>query len=97
MLVSDPRYAAELTTSDGARVFFDDPGCMAAYIDERHVQPAHAWVRGRAGTWLNARDARYARGAHTPMDYGFEVDDTGDATWSDVESAAAARRKGSDS
>lgn len=94
MLVSEPRYAAELTTSDGARVFFDDPGCMASWVEERHVQPARMWVRNRAGAWIDARDARYARGEHTPMDYGFAVDESGDATWGDVQAAVRTRQKG---
>ncbi len=91
MLVSEPRYAAELTTTDGARVFFDDPGCMATWIEERHAQPSHVWVRSRAGTWVNARDVRYSRGEHTPMDYGFAPDDNGEATWGDIEGAAKTR------
>jgi copper chaperone NosL len=91
MLVSEPRYAAELTTADGTRVFFDDPGCMAAYVEERHVQPAHMWVRTSSGTWVNAHDIHYARGERTPMDFGFTPADNGDASWGDLENAAKNR------
>lgn len=72
MLVSDRRYAAQALPSAGARVFFDDPGCMVGWLDERKAPPRGIWVREEKGErWLDARAARYARGARTPMDFGF--------------------------
>ncbi len=91
MVVSDRRFAAELTTGDGARSFFDDPGCMASYVHDRHVEPLHVWVRSAAETWIDARTAHFARNATSPMDYSFVPSDNGEASWSDIEAAAIAR------
>ncbi len=96
MVVSDPRFASELTTPDGARVFFDDPGCMASYVRARHLEPSHMWVRSPAETWIDARAARFARGAASPMDYCLVPNDNGDASWSDVEAAAISRAQKSE-
>lgn len=96
MVLSDRRFAAELTTADGSHVFFDDPGCMAAYVRSRHLEPSHVWVRSSAETWIDARAARFARGATSPMDYGFCPSDSGDASWSDVEAAAISRAQKSE-
>lgn len=74
MLVSDRGYAAEVLAPDGRRSFFDDPGCLVQYLADRKMTPSGAWVRDAHGErWLDARAARYARGARTPMDFGFEA------------------------
>ncbi|MCC6216308.1 MAG: hypothetical protein IT376_15705 [Polyangiaceae bacterium] len=91
MLVSEPPHAGQLVTRDGVRVYFDDVGCMAGYVVERRVDPAHLWVRDASGAWVDARTARFESGAKTPMNYGFSPAPTGAATWSDVEAAARAR------
>jgi hypothetical protein len=93
MVVSDPRFAAQLVTEDGTRTHFDDPGCMATWMVEGRGKARRAWVRTPAGTWIDARTARYARGQPSPMGFGFAVDDHGDAEWADVESAARARAR----
>jgi copper chaperone NosL len=81
MLVSQPRFAAELVTARGDKLYFDDPGCMAAYIDQHPGKPLHRWVRGREH-WFDADAARFSAGAQTPMDYGFEVTADGRIDWS---------------
>ncbi len=91
MLVSDRRFAAELVTGDGARVFFDDPGCMATWLSEGHGSPRHAWVHSAADTWIDARTARYARRQASPMGFDFAPSAAGDAAWADVEASARAR------
>lgn len=77
MVVSDPRYAAQLTTRDGKRLYYDDIGCLAERINKSSADIAHAWVREGSGTWRDAYQARYARGDKTPMDYGFVPSDKG--------------------
>jgi copper chaperone NosL len=72
MLVSDPRFAAQLQLEDGEVLHFDDPGCllrMRATLD----RPARAaWFHDSAGEgWLAERDVAFVRGAATPMGYGF--------------------------
>jgi hypothetical protein len=91
MLVSDPRFAAQASTHEGARVHFDDPGCLAAWLHDHADTAQHAWVRGAAGTWIDARTARYTAGQRSPMGYGFAVAEAGEAAWSDVEAEAARR------
>jgi hypothetical protein len=93
MLVSDPMHAAQLGTQEGKRVFFDDVGCMAAYVQERNITPAHMWVRDASGHWIDARTAKYQSGARTPMDYGLVVSSNGTLDFSAVERAARERRE----
>lgn len=92
MLVSDPKYAAQLTTEDGARQYFDDPGCMAAYVEERHPSVRGMWVKDDVGHWVDAKTARFAPGARSPMDYGFAAQGSGSGAWADV--VAAAKKRG---
>jgi hypothetical protein len=91
MLLSDPRFASQLATREGARVYFDDPGCMASWMREHPGLAQRAWVRSRSGTWIDATSARFVRGQRSPMAYGFAPADYGDVRWSDVE--AEARRR----
>jgi len=93
MLVSDKRYAAELVTARGDRLFFDDPGCLAAYLVIHAERARTSWVRAEDGRWLSAESAHYASGAKTPMDYGFAVAPQGRLDWSSVMAAARARNE----
>jgi hypothetical protein len=72
-------------------VFFDDVGCLAAYIQERGITPPKMWVRDPAGKWVDARAAKFKSGAKTPMDYGFAYAADGDATFANVEQAVKKR------
>ncbi len=91
MLVSEPTHAAQLVTADGTRVYFDDVGCLAAYVLERNISPPKMWVRDSAGKWVDARSAKFRAGAKTLMDYGFVHAADGDKTFADVERAAKKR------
>ena len=92
MLVSEPPHAAELVTADGTRVFFDDVGCMAAYLVERDAKPRKLWVRSADAKWIDARTAKFRSGQKTPMDYGFAVASDGDLDFAHIEAAARERR-----
>ncbi|CAN5629992.1 hypothetical protein BH09MYX1_BH09MYX1_01420 [soil metagenome] len=94
MLVSDPRFAAQLTTKDDNRVFFDDVGCMAAYVKSRHLDVRAMWVRDELGHWIDARTAHFERGEKTPMDYGFVATSGGSASFGDVELVVDQRENG---
>lgn len=94
MLVSDPRFGAELTTREGDRLFFDDPGCMASYVRERSPHVRRMWVHDATGAWVDATQARFRTGASSPMDFGFQADAAGSADWSDVVASAAKRAQG---
>ncbi|MFO0742490.1 MAG: hypothetical protein U0270_41840 [Labilithrix sp.] len=78
MLVGDRRFAAQAVAS-GDRLYFDDIGCFVLWAKEH--PPARAWVRdAEHERWLEASSARYASGARTPMDFGFEGRVEGPAT-----------------
>ena len=72
MLVSERRSAAQLVLPSGSRKFFDDVGCLAAWLDQSGQAAQKAWVRAPVGeAWIDAFAARYGAGNRTPMDYGF--------------------------
>lgn len=92
MLVSERRFAAQLVDG-GERRYFDDVGCMVLWMDERKAQGARAWVRQGDG-WVVARSARFAPGARTPMDFGFEAKAEGARGWDEVREQVLAKRGG---
>lgn len=94
MLVSDRRYAAELVTDDGTRFFFDDPGCMATWLREGRGHGRHMWVRSEAGSWIDARTARFASNQSSPMGFDFLPSANGDSGWADIEADVRGERKG---
>ena len=73
MPVEHLRDSAQAVAPDGKTWFFDDPGCLALWLDKhRHPQRLKLWVYGRQDAgWLDARLAWYSRSAETPMEYGF--------------------------
>lgn len=95
MLVSDKRHAAQIVEV-GERRWFDDVGCMVAWLEAHggREAPVRAWVRDAAATgWLDARAARYASGARTPMDSGFEAAAEGGIGFEAMREAVMARKR----
>jgi nitrous oxide reductase accessory protein NosL len=75
MIISDPRFLAEVRLSDGKLHKFDDVGDAVNWLSSHCAAPAGAkefWVIDSANgkKWLDARAAFY-RTAETPMNYGF--------------------------
>lgn len=71
MTLSQPRFAAQLVAPGEDPLFFDDIGCLAAYLNT-NTTPSEIVVYVadyQSGEWLNARDAVYARDptVETPM------------------------------
>lgn len=94
MLVSDRRYAAQAVDETGEHRFFDDVGCMVLWMDARKA-PERAWARAAvAGTWVDARAAKYMQGARTPMDFGFEARADGTLSFDAVRAAVVAKKRG---
>lgn len=94
MVLSERRFGAQVLSSDGDRFFFDDPGCMVVFLEEHSLGSAQAWVHeDGAGRWVDARGARYASGAMTPMDFGYEPKGTGELTWSEMRARVLAKQK----
>lgn len=83
MVISDPRFAAEMRGGEKDTVFkFDDVGCFVFWLRDKaalHPWMAEAatrmWVADsndlRGQTWLDARTAHYLPGRLSPMGYNF--------------------------
>ncbi len=77
MIISDPRFAAQIRRGPGATAYkFDDIGDAVFFLDEQAWKAEDAvefWVmdvdKGR--TWLDARAVYYLTGLQSPMAYGF--------------------------
>jgi hypothetical protein len=82
MLLDEPRFAAQAVAKDGSRLYFDDVGCLAGWLEEHPAGAAQAWVRA-GERWLPPAEARFTAGEHTPMGYGF-VAATRGVAWSEV-------------
>lgn len=72
MVVSDARFAAQIVAPGEDPVFFDDLGCLSAYLDNHPRLPAHAiaYVADhRTGEWTPAAPAVFSKveGLATPM------------------------------
>ena len=71
MAVSDPRFAAQLVAPGELPLFFDDLGCLAAFVKAGKTRPGDvAFVADhRTRAWVRADRANYARvpGLATPM------------------------------
>lgn len=79
MLISEPRYAAALTTSDGKSVHFDDAGCLFRYVLAEHPSVRHMWFHGEGNVWLNESEVGFLTGATTPMGSGLAAVPAGSA------------------
>ena len=76
MLVGDPRYAAQLVTSDGNIANFDDPGCALRYLAEVNPRVHRLWFRdAKRDRWIPASEVGFVRGAETPMGHGLAASD----------------------
>jgi copper chaperone NosL len=73
MLISDPRFEAQLVTRDGDRHVFDDPACAFRFVAEHGPSLAHVWFRDSTTTdevWLEQRQVAFVRAQGSPMDGG---------------------------
>ncbi len=73
MLITDTTYAAEVVAPNGDTWFFDDPGCMIKWLEDKEFSKnAVIWVKSvDTKKWIDARKAWYALSDPTPMHYGF--------------------------
>jgi hypothetical protein len=70
MIVSDPRFAAQLVPQDGPVRVFDDPACLFAYVERDAPHIAKLWFhdhRGVDGRWLDEREVAFVAATGTPM------------------------------
>ena len=73
MLINDLDFASQVVAPDGKTWFFDDHGCMAAWLSARPFKDeAIIWVKDLpSGEWIDGSHAWYSRTDQTPMSYGF--------------------------
>ena len=73
MLIRTQRNSAEVIAPDGRTWFFDDPGCMVLWLENREwKEDAVLWVHTiDSKKWIDARKAWYGIKDHTAMHYGF--------------------------
>lgn len=93
MVLTDQETGAQVVTTAGDRLYFDDIGCMVAWTLEHRDEAAHRWVRAAdTRTWLAPEAAGFEPRDRTPMGFGFvAVAPPGTLAWTDV--VAAVRRK----
>lgn len=72
MLVSEPGFAAQIHTTDGRVLHFDDPGCLLLYRAE-HEPAVHAvyFHHLREPRWLPAERTVFVTLADTPTPMGY--------------------------
>ncbi len=90
MHLGEPGFAAQLTTTAGATLLFDDPGCLFEYLADA-APDAHAiWFHhGSADRWLRAPAVAFAAAPATPMGFGLAATDPGTAGAIDYDTARA--------
>lgn len=89
MLLSDKEHGAQLVTTTGDRLYFDDLGCMVAWTTEHPGSAARQWVRtSDTQAWSPTDKARYEKSDRTPMGFGFvAVEGPGPVAWAEVTAA----------
>jgi copper chaperone NosL len=71
MLVSEPRFAAQLRRGTGEVLFYDDPGCLLLHRLQIADPESHAWFHdSRSERWLEDERVAFVRVAESPMGYG---------------------------
>jgi len=73
MLIKTDYNAAQVAASDGRTWFFDDPGCMVLWIEDKSFRKeAKLWVHTiDTRQWIDARKAYFGITDHSEMGYGF--------------------------
>jgi copper chaperone NosL len=76
MLISDPRFAAQLETPEGEPRSFDDPGCLLAELASRSPRPRALWFHhALEERWLAEAQVGFLAVERTPMGYGLAAVD----------------------
>lgn len=71
MLVSEPRFAAQLHSPSGEVFHFDDPGCLLLFERERAEPARAAWFHHLdEDRWVRAETVVFVSASPTPMGYG---------------------------
>ena len=74
MHVGDPRFAAQLQTTDGQILNYDDPGCLLSDLAARRPQVHALWLHdSTSDRWLTDAQSAFVAAPATPMNYGLAV------------------------
>lgn len=78
MLVGEPAHAAQLITTNGDVLAFDDPGCALRYIEERQPAIHRLWFHHATHDhWIPSDRVAFERGGPTPMGSGLHAVEVG--------------------
>ena len=70
MHIGEPAFAAQLITTDGQVLSFDDPGCLFIHLADGKPQIHRAWVHHvETDRWLPLDQAGFVRVDTSPMGY----------------------------
>ncbi|MCC6157022.1 MAG: hypothetical protein IT350_03150 [Deltaproteobacteria bacterium] len=71
MHVSERAFAAQIQDTDGRVSFFDDPGCLFAYVDKRGPTLHAVYFRHlEKDEWIAEADVAFSPVSASPMGYG---------------------------
>jgi copper chaperone NosL len=74
MLISERGFAAQLQTTSGQTLNFDDPACLMMYVARQHPSVRAVYFRDSESTrWLRSDEAAFVRSAQSPMGRGLEA------------------------
>ncbi|MGB8224833.1 MAG: hypothetical protein WCF10_19745 [Polyangiales bacterium] len=74
MHVGDPRFAAQVQTTAGEILDFDDPGCLFDYLGSHDVSVHALYFRNYEGDgWLSESDVGFLPVQDSPMGYGIRA------------------------
>jgi len=73
MLITTERNSMQVISPDGKTWFFDDPGCMVLWLENKAFkEDAKIWVHTiDTNRWIDAKKAWYGLIDQTQMHYGF--------------------------
>jgi len=71
MLISEPRFAAQLETEAGDTLSFDDPGCLLSTLDAGGLKARTLWFHHvREERWLDGAHVGFEPSDKSPMGFG---------------------------
>lgn len=74
MHVGDPRFAAQLQTTSGDVLNFDDPGCLFDYLESHDVSAHALYFRNYdEDGWLTESEVGFLPVEDSPMGYGIRA------------------------
>ncbi|MDH3654860.1 MAG: hypothetical protein OEN21_11375 [Myxococcales bacterium] len=74
MHVGDPRFAAQLQTTDGEVLNFDDPGCLFDYLQSNEASVHALYFRNHLEDgWLSEADVGFLAAEESPMGYAIRA------------------------